>query len=216
MPAESWTATTCWRFMRPPARRRPRAYGQRTYLLECKTFRMTGHSGARRRPLRPPKTSWRSGESSTHRPFRSRMLAEGWAPRPTSTSFTPPFIARSMKCGMGRREPLSRPRNPARRRVREFVAMSTTYLEAIPRRAVGRDGARRQRVPDRGGHRPIRRRFQSDRGLLRTLRGAPRGGYAHLGSGHRGAAIGAALMGLRPRGRNAVPPISFPAVSTRS
>src|SRR5208283_3855682 len=99
---------------------------------------------------------------------------------------------------MGRREPPSRPRNSARRRVRKLLTMSTTYLEAI------REGLWEEMERDAnvfligedigayGGAFKVTAGFFERFGARRVV-DTPISEAAIVG-----AAIGAALMGLRP------------------
>ena len=77
----SWTATTCWRSTKPPGAPWPtRAAGLGPYLLECKTFRMTGHSAHDGGPLRPQEPVRRVGETRSHRRAWKRRCWPGAGP----------------------------------------------------------------------------------------------------------------------------------------
>ena len=145
--------------------------GNGPYLLECKTFRMTGHSAHDAAHYVPKDLFEEWGKLDPITRFEARMLAEGWAAQAEIDELHAAVHREVDEArGVGRAEPLSRPRNPARRRLREPITMSTTYLEAI-REGLWEEMERDPNVFLIGrGHRRIRRRFQSDRGLLRTLR----------------------------------------------
>ena len=183
----SWTATTSSRCMTPPQRALAHARaGHGPYLLECKTFRMTGHSA--------------------HDPadYVPKELFEEWAKKDPIERLERLMLER----GWSDEDALAAAREAIRKEVDEAVEWAEAspypdpselcedvYDEADhadhlsrshPPRSLGRDGARPERLSDRGGHRRLRRRVQGDRRISRALRRAARGGYADLRIGHRG------------------------------
>src|SRR5512140_1550955 len=99
---------------------------------------------------------------------------------------------------MGRGQPVSRPRDPSRRRIRERIAMSTTYLEAI------RQGLWEEMERD-----PNVFLLGEDIGVYGGAFKVTAGFFEHFGEKRVvdtpiseaaivGAAIGASFMGLRP------------------
>ena len=131
--------------------------------------------------------------------LEKRMLDEGWADQDEIDELHAAIAQRSGRGrGMGRAEPLPRSRHPARRRLREPVTMSTTYLEAI------REGLWEEMERD-----PNVFLLGEDIGVYGGAFKVTAGFFEHFGEKRVvdtpiseaaivGAAIGAGLMGLRP------------------
>ena len=162
--------------------------GKGPYLLECKTFRMTGHSAHDAAHYVPKDLFEEWGKLDPIVRLEKRMLDEALGHAGGDRRGACRHRARGgRRGGMGRAEPLPRCR---RRCWTTCTRAQLTHVHYLPgsdsRRTLGGDGARPQRVLHRRGHRRIRRRVQGDGGLPGALRRAARGGYADLGSGDCG------------------------------
>ena len=167
--------------------------------MECKTFRMTGHSAHDAAHYVPsgPFDEWGKLDPITR--LEARMLEEGWAER-AELDRRHAAVRQEVDeaVAWAREEPVSRPGDPARRRLREPVAMPTTYLEAI------REGLWEEMERD-----PNVFLLGEDIGVYGGAFKVTAGFLEHFGekrvvdtpiseSAIVGAAIGAGLMGLRP------------------
>ncbi len=173
--------------------------GKGPYLLECKTFRMTGHSAHDAAHYVPQGLFDEWGKLDPITQLEARMVKNGWAdqertgPRPLARA-----SGGGRGRGMGGAEPVPRSVNPPRRRLRESVNMSTTYLEAI------REGLWEEMERD-----PNVFLLGEDIGVYGGAFKVTAGFFEHFGEKRvvdtpiseaaiAGAAIGAGLMGLRP------------------
>ena len=169
------------------------------YLLECKTFRMTGHSAHDAAHYVPPDLfeEWDKRDPITR--LETRMLENGWAERAAldaAHAAHPPGSGRSR--GLGRASPYPDPATLLDGVYEQLVAMPTTYLEAI------REGLWEEMERD-----PNVFLIGEDIGVYGGAFKVTAGFIEHFGarrvvdtpiseSAIVGAAIGAGLMGLRP------------------
>jgi TPP-dependent pyruvate/acetoin dehydrogenase alpha subunit len=199
MPAEIVDGNDVLAVHEPPAARSSTpAPAKGPYLLECKTFRMTGHSAHDAAHYVPQRPVRRVGQARPHRPPGSAHAREGWADTAEI----------EQNRALVRRKWTRRWPGPTRAPFPTPPRSSTTSTKASnhadhlsgshPRRPVGGDGARPQRLPAGRGHRRLRRRVQGDRRLLEHF-GEKRVVDTPISEAAiAGAAIGAGLMGLRP------------------
>ena len=175
------------------------------YLLECKTFRMTGHSAHDAAHYVPKDLFEEWGKLDPIVRLEAQCSTKA-GPTQAEIDDVHAGVREEVDDAVAWAEqsPYPDPADAARRRLREPLAMSTTYLEAI------REGLweEMERDPNvflhRRRHRRLRRRVQGDRRLPRALRRAPRGGYAHLRSGHRGRGDRRGAHGAAAGGGDAV------------
>ena len=173
--------------------------GKGPYLLECKTFRMTGHSAHDAAHYVPKHLFEEWSQRDPIDRMEKLALEEGWMDAAELDARRAALRAEVDEAvEWAERSPPARPRHPARRRLREPLTMQTTYLEAI-RAGLWEEMERDPNVfvlgediGVYGGAFKVTEGFFERFGARRVI-DTPISESAIVG-----AAIGASFMGLRP------------------